>query len=184
MAWFLSYVGTAALWAVIALVAILAVARFVGRPLSRGTRSTLALTLFFLILTQHPFPDPGSLICPVPRTDPNLRPFAFVGRTVDLWRGVAPGTLWSVGPFSTVANLLLCMLIGGALSRRAGTLQGAVIFGAVLTLIAELSQLTGLWGLYPCAYRQFDVDDLILNVAGVVIGFLIGRAMAQPASAG
>lgn len=184
MDWLLSYVGTAALWAAIASLLILAVARFAGRPLDRGTGSTLALTLFFLILTQHPFPDPATLTCPVPRTDPILRPFDFVFRIVDIWRGVAPGTLWSVGPLSTVANLLLCMLIGGALSCRAGTLRGALIFGAVLTLTAELSQLTGLWGLYPCAYRQFDADDLILNVAGVVIGFLIGRAMAQPASDG
>jgi glycopeptide antibiotics resistance protein len=44
-------------------------------------------------------------------------------------------------------------------------------------LAVELTQLTGIWGLYPCPYRQFDVDDLILNTTGVVIGFALARVL-------
>ena len=46
-----------------------------------------------------------------------------------------------------------------------------------LTLFIETAQLTALFGLYPCPYRQFDVDDLILNVAGILAGFALARGM-------
>lgn len=44
-----------------------------------------------------------------------------------------------------------------------------------LTMAVELTQLTGLRGLYACAYRQFNVDDLILNALGAAVGLLVGR---------
>ena len=37
----------------------------------------------------------------------------------------------------------------------------------------ELTQLTGLYGIYPRPYRLFDIDDLILNSLGTMIGFWI-----------
>lgn len=37
----------------------------------------------------------------------------------------------------------------------------------------ELTQVTGLYGIYNCAYRLFDIDDLFLNTLGGVIGFII-----------
>jgi glycopeptide antibiotics resistance protein len=42
-----------------------------------------------------------------------------------------------------------------------------------------VAQLTGIWGLYPCAYRQFNVDDLMLNAIGVVVGFLMARGLVR-----
>lgn len=33
----------------------------------------------------------------------------------------------------------------------------------------ETTQLTGVWGIYPCAYRVFDVDDLLMNTLGAVL---------------
>lgn len=33
--------------------------------------------------------------------------------------------------------------------------------------------MTGLYGIYNCAYRLFDIDDLFLNTLGGVIGFII-----------
>jgi glycopeptide antibiotics resistance protein len=47
--------------------------------------------------------------------------------------------------------------------------------GAVLSLTAEILQLTGLLGFYPCPYRQFEVDDLILNIGGVMAGVALAR---------
>ena len=43
----------------------------------------------------------------------------------------------------------------------------------LLSLFFELTQLTGLYFLYPRSYRLCDVNDLINNTTGGVIGFLI-----------
>lgn len=40
-----------------------------------------------------------------------------------------------------------------------------------LTLFYETTQATGIYGIYNCAYRIFDVDDLMLNTAGGIFGF-------------
>ena len=37
------------------------------------------------------------------------------------------------------------------------------------SLLIETTQLTGIWGIYPCAYRLFDVDDLITNTLGGIL---------------
>lgn len=43
----------------------------------------------------------------------------------------------------------------------------------LLTLFFELTQLSGLYGIYPRPYRLFDVDDLFLNTLGGIIGYAI-----------
>lgn len=48
-----------------------------------------------------------------------------------------------------------------------------LIYSFLLSLFFEITQLTGLYGIYPRAYRLFDVDDLILNTLGAMLGFLI-----------
>lgn len=42
-----------------------------------------------------------------------------------------------------------------------------------LSLFFELTQLSGLYGIYPRPYRIFDVDDLITNTLGGCIGYFI-----------
>ena len=42
-----------------------------------------------------------------------------------------------------------------------------------MSLYFEVTQLTGLYGIYPKAYRLFDVDDLIINTLGGALGYLI-----------
>ncbi|MCZ3394386.1 VanZ family protein, partial [Enterococcus faecium] len=46
-------------------------------------------------------------------------------------------------------------------------------YGFGLSLFFELTQLSGLYGIYPRPYRLFDVDDLILNTFGAFVGGLI-----------
>ena len=54
----------------------------------------------------------------------------------------------------------------------------ALIIGFLVTLSFETTQLTGLWGIYEHPYRLFDVDDLIQNTLGAMVGFLLaGPAM-------
>lgn len=47
------------------------------------------------------------------------------------------------------------------------------LFTFLLSLFFELTQLTGLYFIYPNAYRLFDVDDLIVNTLGGIFGFLV-----------
>lgn len=50
------------------------------------------------------------------------------------------------------------------------------------TLFFEVSQETGLFGLYPGPYRLFDVDDLLLNTAGAVAGYWLTPLLLLPAT--
>ena len=43
----------------------------------------------------------------------------------------------------------------------------------LLSLFFEITQLTGLYFIYSGSYRLFDVDDLIVNTSGGVLGFLL-----------
>lgn len=47
-----------------------------------------------------------------------------------------------------------------------------LIYTFLLSLFYELTQLSGLYGIYPRPYRLFDVDDLIVNTIGGMLGFL------------
>lgn len=48
-----------------------------------------------------------------------------------------------------------------------------VLYSFLLSLFFELTQLSGLYGIYPRSYRLFDVDDLFINTVGGMIGYLI-----------
>ena len=62
-------------------------------------------------------------------------------------------------------------------SRRSLPTTTAIAFGVSLAI--ELTQGTGLWGLAPCPYRLADVDDLLTNTAGGVLGWFIGVALRR-----
>lgn len=70
-------------------------------------------------------------------------------------------------------NFLLCAAIGASLARM--DWRGALGLAVVLSGGAELAQLTGLFGLYPCTFRTFEVDDLIFNISGLLVGFALMR---------
>ncbi len=50
-----------------------------------------------------------------------------------------------------------------------------IISSFCLSLFFELTQLSGLYGVYPRPYRLFDVDDLLLNTTGGWIGCGLAR---------
>lgn len=49
----------------------------------------------------------------------------------------------------------------------------------LLSLFFELTQLSGLYFIYPRGYRLFDVDDLILNTLGGLIGYALGKLLTK-----
>ena len=46
-----------------------------------------------------------------------------------------------------------------------------VLYTFMLSLFFELTQLSGLYFIYPRSYRLFDVDDLLGNILGGIIGY-------------
>lgn len=53
------------------------------------------------------------------------------------------------------------------------SLRKAVLFGFLTSLLYEVTQLTGLFFIYPRAYRIFDIDDLIINTLGAYLGYVV-----------
>lgn len=84
--------------------------------------------------------------------------------------------------FQIVANVVLFVPLGfiaGRLLRL--RLVPTVLLGLGASLLVETAQLTGLFGIYSFAYRTFDVDDLMTNTTGALIGYglsaLAGRVL-------
>lgn len=114
-------------------------------------------------------------------SNPQLIPFNFVG---DYFSIVAGGRaagesylramLANTALLQAVYNFLLLLPLGVFLKQYFKTSLTKIIaiaFGVSLSF--ELLQFSGLLGVYPCPYRLFDVDDLMLNTAGAVAGFFI-----------
>lgn len=110
----------------------------------------------------------------------NLSPFMFVKdimrETPVIWS--QPSTwinmLKGRAFLQVMFNVLLLMPLGVYIRyfwQKRAFWKHALVAGFGLSLFFEITQLTGLYGLYSCPYRLFDVDDLMLNTSGTVIGF-------------
>jgi glycopeptide antibiotics resistance protein len=124
--------------------------------------------------TLLPLPDTGDYTCQHAQTQ--LMAFAGDIRRAAARSGYAglgtPGELLRNQAFlQVVLNVLLFVPLGVLV--RVITHRGAVVataLGFAVSLLIEVTQLTGVWGVYPCAYRLFDVDDLLTNTLGALIG--------------
>ncbi len=176
----------------IAIALALTVWALLRRPLGFDGRHllTLTLVLFFLTLTQYPLPDPAMLDCTDGGVAPILQPFETVAHVhrIIVWNGNDPDAVtWRTWVGSKILqaaamNLVLCAAIGVALARHLDVRHPwLAAFGIAVLLSggAEVAQLTGLFGLYPCAFRTFEVDDLILNIGGLMAGFTLMRRYAD-----
>ncbi|CAL9413786.1 hypothetical protein SUDANB95_01700 [Actinosynnema sp. ALI-1.44] len=75
-------------------------------------------------------------------------------------------------------NVVLFVPLGFLLRYRfAQGLAAATLIGLATSLAVETIQGTAVLGLYPCPYRLADVDDLMTNTAGTVVGWLVARAV-------
>lgn len=80
----------------------------------------------------------------------------------------------SFGLFQIVANIIMQIPLGIYLRYYFRMdLKKTLLIGFLVSLFYELTQLTGLWFIYPKAYRYAEVDDLINNTLGALIGYWI-----------
>lgn len=68
----------------------------------------------------------------------------------------------------------LGIIVGRGLRKGFGW---ALVLGFLVSLFVETAQLTGLFWIYPFAYRTFDVDDLACNTLGCVIGWCLAAVI-------
>lgn len=120
--------------------------------------------------TIVPLPDPAALECTA-GAPTQLVPFASLG-DIDL----ATNGLSDPALVQLVANVSLFVPFGMLVRHLLAARRPAwmvVLAAAVTSLLVELTQLTAVWGLYPCPYRVFDVDDLLTNTLGAALGLLL-----------
>ncbi|GAA1513664.1 VanZ family protein [Nocardioides humi] len=122
-------------------------------------------------------------LLPMPASDD----YTCVGRQTvpfDTIRGIDWGDLGSRAGLSALVhdpaflqaalNVLLFVPLGWfvrRIARRGVVVATALGFG--ISLLIETTQATGVWHLYDCAYRLFDVDDLMINTLGATLGSLV-----------
>jgi glycopeptide antibiotics resistance protein len=132
--------------------------------------------------TLLPLPDVGDYTCQHAQTQ--LMAFAGDIRRAAAQAGYAglgtPGELLRNRAFlQLVLNVVLFLPFGPLV--RLITHRGVVVatgLGFAVSLLIEVTQLTGVWGVYPCAYRLFDVDDLLTNTLGAFVGAVVSYPYA------
>jgi hypothetical protein len=75
-----------------------------------------------------------------------------------------------VGLLQFASNIALFVPLGALACRGP---RFAACAGLGISLLIEVTQLTGLWFSFPCPYRVFDVDDVIANTLGALLGGLV-----------
>lgn len=124
--------------------------------------------------TLIPLPESDDFAC----VGVNLNPLAFID---DINAALATGSpLTSMFLLQLVFNIALFVPLGFFLRVLGG--RGILVAGLAglgISLLIELTQVTGVWGLYHCAYRVFDVVDLMSNTLGALVGSVV--ALMVPA---
>ena len=59
------------------------------------------------------------------------------------------------------------------------SLKKTILLGFLTSLLYEVTQLTGLFFIYPRAYRIFDIDDLMINTLGAYLGYVVAPLIAR-----
>jgi len=171
-----------ALGSVLAVVLLLPVAavqyRLDGRLGPRDLAILLTAAVYALALwtyTLLPMPAAGDYAC----QGSQLRLFGSLG-AVRLPDG-GPGALLRDPAFLQIAlNVLLFVPLGYFV--RAVLHRGVLVatcLGLCASLAIELTQRTGVWNLYDCPYRLFDVDDLVVNTLGATVGSLVSLLLVR-----
>ncbi|MDR1795476.1 MAG: VanZ family protein [Erysipelotrichaceae bacterium] len=126
----------------------------------------LYLVAVFFGFTNYPMPDDPQQYCSLVHITPNLIPFQFV---FDILKDGTRAIL------QVVTNVILFVPLGIYLTNFFGFKKfPSLVIVFLGSLLIEVMQLTGFFSLYPCSYRLFDVDDLMLNTLGGWLGMAAG----------
>jgi glycopeptide antibiotics resistance protein len=77
---------------------------------------------------------------------------------------------------NTALFVPLGMILRGVLRLDA---TASVATGMLLSALIELTQYTGAFGIYPCGVRIADVEDLLANTLGALVGVLLAPLLTR-----
>lgn len=136
------------------------------------------LSCFFLIIL--PLPNRNSIARTSRFTRLNLRPFETVRRFFtdsgfslhdrSTWRAALRTEAFEVPFFNIIMFIPLGIYLRYYFEQD---FFDTVLIALLLSAFFELTQFTGLYFIYPTSYRICDVDDLIQNTSGGIIGYMI-----------
>ncbi|MBP3635661.1 MAG: VanZ family protein [Bacilli bacterium] len=134
------------------------------------------ITLYFLVIL--PLPDKDDVI--YKENMIRLIPFSFIKDFIKetSFSITSPKTyiksLTEPCFYTVIFNIFMTIPFGMYLRYYFKcNLKKTIIYSFILSLFFEFTQITGLYHIYKYQYRIFDVDDLILNTIGGVLGFYI-----------
>lgn len=141
------------------------------------------ITVYFLVIL--PLPSIEDVIkLKTPKY--NIMPFSFVKDIIENSPFIINDISTYLKTFNTpsfyIALFNIFMTIPYGIYLRyyfKCNLKQTILLSFLLSLFFEVTQLTGLYFIYPRPYRLFDVDDLILNTTGGLIGYLLARIILK-----
>ncbi len=144
-----------------------------------GWVALLSYTMALWTYTLMPLPAEGYRC-----VGTQLTPFASLHDILKYPHASAGQVLRNPAVQQVAFNIMLFMPFGFLLRTmfRRGILM-ATFGGFGISLFIELTQRTGIWGIFPCAYRLFDVDDLMANTLGALLGSILAWAFIPRRSA-
>jgi len=135
------------------------------------------MTIYFLVIL--PLPKISEVTRPISEMI-QLQPFAFIQDFIKETSFVIsdPSTYLKALQencfYTVVFNIFMTVPFGMYLRYYFKcSLKKVMICSFLLSLFFELTQLSGLYFIYPSPYRLFDVDDLLMNTLGGVLGYFI-----------
>lgn len=152
--------------------------------LSAGRLAWTVLTVIYLTAliayTLFPLPAMTEAFCAGRSREFLLNPVTYFADMARHLAGMSPmEALASWDVRQMVLNVALFVPLG-LICREFmgwGPLR-SLVTGFGVSLFIELTQFTGNWGLAPCPYRIADINDLMTNTAGTLVG--IGIAALTP----
>ena len=126
---------------------------------------TVLYVLGLIAFTLYPMPADAAAYCAAHHLTPQLNPLQFIG-------DIRTDGLTAV--LQIAFNIVFFLPLGFIMGRIwRWPLPVTAVLSFATSLFLETMQLTGLMGVFPCAYRLFDVDDLLWNTTGALIGFAL-----------
>ena len=136
----------------------------------------LLIAWFMVILPLPKIDDVAKMTTPWTQ----LIPFDFIREIKDATNfnildiSTYVSTLKSPAVYTVLFNFVLTLPFGVYLRYYFNRKWWEVlVMSFMLSLFFEITQISGLFGIYPRPYRLFDVDDLIVNTTGGFLGYLV-----------